>query len=531
MAFLSDSERDFLITLSEICYCNPFSPRRIELERQILGSEFDEAQAAWSKRVGLDDVDRLNVQRLRAKAESVATELRERFDGANAQPGGAPEPDACQLYVDLILYLLFDRYMLPLFSVFMETNPLPGERPSGISQSTHGVPFWDAFQKDFHHFVDVLPAEEKAGETAEHWLACFSQVQRAFSHIYHSVVGYSQPSIALRATIWESIFTHDLKRYRRALFAKMADFTTLVCGPSGTGKELVAQAVGLSRYIPFDGKKKQFVGDCVTSFFPLNLSALSPTLIESELFGHCKGAYTGAVQDRSGWLELCPELGTVFLDEIGELEGALQVKLLRVLQSRRFQRLGETQDRIFAGKVIAATNRNLEEEMQAGRFREDLYYRLCSDIVRTPSLAEQISDSREAASDLVKFIATKIAGEEESETLTADVMDWIETHLGWDYPWPGNIRELEQCVRNILIRREYRPAHNPKTSPAGADNWQVPATWKLDSLELSAADLLSRYCTLAYQRLGSYEAAAAQLGLDRRTVKSKVDLNLLEEAT
>ena len=114
---------------------------------------------------------------------------------------------------------------------------------------------------------------------------------------------------------------------------------TLVTGPSGTGKELVARAIALSRYIPFDATARAFAERPEESFFPLNLSALSPTLIESELFGHRRGAFTGAVGDRAGYLEACPPLGTVFLDEIGEVEGAIQVKLLRVLDRGAARRL------------------------------------------------------------------------------------------------------------------------------------------------------------------------------------------------
>src|SRR6185369_6170470 len=119
-------------------------------------------------------------------------------------------------------------------------------------------------------------------------------------------------------------------------------------------------------------KKKEFTEDFAGSFHALNLSALSPTLIESELFGHRRGAFTGALEDRAGWMEVCPPLGTVFLDEIGELDPAIQVKLLRVLQTRMFQRLGDTATRVFRGKIIAATNRDLDS---AKDFRRDFYYR------------------------------------------------------------------------------------------------------------------------------------------------------------
>ena len=119
-----------------------------------------------------------------------------------------------------------------------------------------------------------------------HVFAGFFQIRRAFQNIFNFIIGRSRPAAQLRAAVWESIFTHDMRRYRRVLFDRMADYTTLITGPSGTGKELVAQAVGLSRYIPFDPVARRFRADFAGSFFPLSLSALSPTLIESELFGH-----------------------------------------------------------------------------------------------------------------------------------------------------------------------------------------------------------------------------------------------------
>ncbi|MEE9179870.1 MAG: sigma 54-interacting transcriptional regulator, partial [Vicinamibacteria bacterium] len=348
------------------------------------------------------------------------------------------------------------------------------------------------------------------------------QIRRAFHHTFNHIVGASHPAARLRAAVWQSIFTHDFRRYRRALFSRMGDVTTLVTGPSGTGKELVARAIGLSRYLPFDPSSGGFASDTADAFLPLNLSALSPTLIESELFGHRKGAFTGALQDRSGWLEVCPPLGTVFLDEIGELDGSIQVKLLRVLQTREFQRLGETTSRKFHGKIIAATNRDLAQDMKAGRFREDLYYRLCSDLIVTPSLREQLADSPEELTNLVLFIAQRIAGPEEAEALAGEVELWIEGHLGRDYPWPGNVRELEQCVRNILIRNEYRAPRTPATDPR---HGLVEA---LSAGELTADELLTRYCTLVYAQTGNYQETARRLALDRRTVKSKIDLDLLE---
>ncbi|HVR99638.1 MAG TPA: sigma 54-interacting transcriptional regulator, partial [Thermoanaerobaculia bacterium] len=315
-----------------------------------------------------------------------------------------------------------------------------------------------------------------------------------------------------RAQVWQSIFTHDLRRYRRALYRTLGDVTTLVTGPSGTGKELVARSIAWSRYIPFDPDAGTFRESWAESFFPLNLSALSPTLIESELFGHRRGAFTGAVADHSGWLEVCPPLGTVFLDEIGEVDPAIQVKLLRVLETRAFQRLGDTKPRRFQGKVVAATNRDLAAEMRAGRFRADLYYRLCSDILTTPSLRERIAESPAELSTLVLFLVQRVVGEEEADGTAREVEAWIREHLGLAYSWPGNVRELAQCVSNVLIRREYRPAGD------GGDGFVED----LLAGRLTADEVLRRYCRQVYTQSGSYEEAARRLGLDRRTVRAKV---------
>jgi DNA-binding NtrC family response regulator len=298
----------------------------------------------------------------------------------------------------------------------------------------------------------------------------------------------------------------------------MTDIPTLITGPSGTGKELVARAIGLSRYVPFDTESRSFVADYGEAFQPVHLAAMTPALIESELFGHCKGSFTGAVRDRAGRLEECPSCGSVFMDEVGEISMDIQVKLLRVLQSREFQRVGESQTRIFSGRIITATNRDLAAEATAGRFREDLYYRLCADTVTTPSLRDQLDDCPQDLTNLISFIAGRIAGDE-SESVTAEATAWIQQSLDPAYPWPGNIRELEQCVRNIMVHGEYRPAF-AATRPG---NSHEAITAGVDACSMTADELVQHYCSLLYARTGSYEKAAVVLQLDRRTVKAKVD--------
>ncbi len=379
------------------------------------------------------------------------------------------------------------------------------------------------FAADVEHFLGVANVSLPVSDSAPHLFAWGFQIRRSFHHTFRQIYGGSMPAARLRAAVWQSIFTHDSARYRRALYDRMEDIPTLITGESGTGKELVARAIGLSRYIPFDAEREIFTDDYTQCFQPLNLSALSPTLIESELFGHRRGAYTGALEDRVGWFETCGPRGSVFLDEIGELDPAIQVKLLRALQSRTFQRIGETEERRFLGKVIAATNRDLVDEMHGGRFREDLYYRLCADLIRTPTLREQLRDSPEDLRNLLLILARRIAGDEEALPLAEETEGFILKELGSDYAWPGNVRELEQCVRNVLIRKEYRPPASPRS--ASAHDSALAAD--LEAGELSAEALLTRYCTHVYARTGSYEEAARRLGLDRRTVKAKIDADLL----
>ena len=196
----------------------------------------------------------------------------------------------------------------------------------------------------------------------------------------------------------------------------------------------------------------------------------------------------------------------------------MQVKLLRVLQTRSFQRLGETTDRRFDGKIVAATNRVLPDEIAAGRFREDFYYRICSDRIETPSLRQQLDDSPGDLHRLLLFLADRVAPEE-AESVAAEVEQWIDKNLPPDYGWPGNVRELEQCLRSLLIHGTYRPAL-PQRSDACAP-WDGAWEAALQGT-LTAEDLLRHYCDHIYRQCGSYEQTARRVGLDRRTVKRKI---------
>jgi transcriptional regulator with PAS, ATPase and Fis domain len=492
MALLSPAEQSFARVVSELVHENPFTAHRIELERQALGREFVEQDASWNLHPD-DRHDHPNLLALQRRLEEAAERVRLRLEK------GAQATEAERvLYEDVVMLTLYRRWRAALDETVT----------AGASARLSGI-YRQLEQEAARAFVGAAAPSRAA---VPHFFACAFQLRRAMHHTFDAIIGVSRPAQRLRSEVWQSVFTHDMRRYRRLLFGRMTDFSTLVTGASGTGKELVARAIGLSRYIPFDARKGTFASDFEGSFIALNLSAMSPTLIESELFGHKRGAFTGAVADRAGFLEICPPLGTVFLDEIGDLDAAIQVKLLRVIQARSFQRLGETEERPFRGKIIAATNRDLAAAMAAGRFREDLYYRLCSDLIRTPTLAEQLADSPDDLGNLLRHIARRLVGAE-AEALAAEVQAWIAANLGPSYAWPGNIRELEQCVRNVLVRGEYRPARS-HSEPGLAEQIEAGA--------LTADELLDRYCASVYRSSGSYEAAARRLGLDRRTVKARV---------
>ncbi len=290
-----------------------------------------------------------------------------------------------------------------------------------------------------------------------------------------------------------------------ALVSKVAPTrtTVLLTGESGTGKELVARAIH-SR-----GPR------AAEPFVPVNCGAIPETLIESELFGHVKGSFTGAHTDKQGLFELAGQ-GTVFLDEIGELPLGMQVKLLRVLQERKVRRVGGSGDLDVQCRVIAATNRNLEEEVAESRFREDLYFRLNVIQIRLPSLRERRADIPFLAD---AFVA-KFAEEQNSPVGRIDD-EALQRLMEWQ--WPGNVRELENVIERgvtlasddvldtSVLPPELRSAR-PREDRMAVDASVLHALPD-DGLDLEATleDLERRLLTLALERTGGRKKKAAEV--------------------
>jgi transcriptional regulator with GAF, ATPase, and Fis domain len=502
MKLFSPSDREQAKAIGDLVLCNPFLIERIQLEKLILKDQWIE-KPIWSltKDTPIDDP---NSDAIFQIALQIAKTAREGF----IKSGSGSSADLI-IYEKLVFYILYYQLEDSFYRAILK-------EPIDMAV------LFEEFQKQLAYYYHQIKGLSPLVKQDAHLFSLFFQVRRAFHFTFRQIFGSSNPAASLRAQVWQSIFSHDLERYRTGLYHHMHEFSTLITGPSGTGKELVAQAIGFSRYIPFDKTKNNFTDDFDKSMQALNLAAMAESLVESELFGHKKGAYTGAMADRIGYLECRHIWNTLFLDEIGDLSPALQVKLLRVLQTRSFQRLGENKDRRFEGKIIAATNLELATAIQEGRFREDLYYRLCADLIQMPSLAEQVhdNDNKDELTNLVFLLAEKLVGEQ-AEALSQEVVDYIQKNLDPDYPWPGNMRELEQCVKNILLKKQYVPL---ATAHLGQDdNPYLKIASQMKKHRLNAQELLSSYITLLYQDLGSYEAAARLLHLDRRTVKRYLD--------
>jgi len=289
------------------------------------------------------------------------------------------------------------------------------------------------------------------------------------------------------------------------------DSTVLISGETGTGKELIASAI--------HKRSKR----SAKAFIRVNCAAIPPSLIASELFGHEKGAFTGAVQRRVGRFESA-DGGTIFLDEIGELSPEVQIALLRVLQEREFERVGNSQPISVDVRVLAATNRNLEAAVSAGTFREDLFYRLNVFPIRVPSLRERKDDIPLLVEYLVERYA-KRAGKRISH-IKKKTLDLFQA-----YDWPGNIRELQNVVERAVILCD-------------GETFSVDEVWlQRKSTELSGPLQVSRAGILAADkiefadrerkaieaalaecqgRVSGPHGAAAKLGIPHQTLESKI---------
>ncbi len=275
--------------------------------------------------------------------------------------------------------------------------------------------------------------------------------------------------------------------------------TVLVEGETGTGKELVARAIHRA-----SSRRQQ-------PFVAVNCAAIPEQLLESELFGHVKGAFTDAHQDKTG-LFVEAAGGTLLLDEIGEMGPAVQAKILRALQERRIRPVGANRPVEVRARIIAATNKNLKEEVEAGRFREDLYYRLNVFRIEVPPLRQR----REDIPLLVQAFLRQREGGEGIE-VPAEVM-----RLFLDYPWPGNVRELENVIERCAVLAEGGRIALRDLPPEMLEADGRPAPFACGPVR-PLAEVEREYIAQVVERCGgNKQKAAALLGIDRKTIRRKL---------
>lgn len=334
----------------------------------------------------------------------------------------------------------------------------------------------------------------------------------------HIQKAYEKVQLARRERQWVEQVGFESSRYRlvgsspamqRAvqLLQKVAptDATVLVRGASGTGKELIARALHYNS--PRKGRP----------LVTVNCAALQETLLESELFGHEKGAFTGAVQAKPGLVEVA-EGGTLFIDEIGEMAPGLQAKLLRVLEDGHYRRVGSTQENHADVRVIAATNKSLEEEIKTGGFREDLYYRLNVVTIQLPLLR----DRRQDIPELVEhFLTTRQIGATryriEPEAMEALVR----------YDWPGNVRELANILERVQILAE---DHIITLEDLPENVVDLPASEMMENDPNNLREIERRHVIEVLQRMkGNKVHAAKALGISRRALYRLIAKYQLEE--
>jgi len=481
---LSNEDRSLFRFLAEAAATNPFSDAYLGLQLEIAGCD---ASTPADERL------RLIVERTSEKVKHL-----EALNSDNVNLFGGSDRE---LLRRAFLFDIYHRH-LPDFDRLMTAQMGAGENPVP-------VPFaGDALR--------LLARRGFSPEEARLYFAVFYQICRAYFFIDRGLVGRSEAMKQLRRHLWANVFTDDIRLYERHLWNRMEDFSTMLLGETGTGKGTAAAAIGQSGLIPLDERKGAFAESFVSGFKALHLSQFPETLIESELFGHRKGAFTGAIEAHEGVFARCSSCGAIFLDEIGDVSVPVQIKLLHVLQERTFSPVGGHEQLRFHGRIIAATNKPMDDLRAGGQFRDDFFYRLCSDIITVPSLRQRIAEEPAELDDLVALIVRRITGEASPE-ITAMVLAVIEKTPGRSYAWPGNVRELEQAVRRILLTRQY-----------GGDTAIQPDLCRqlqsgLAGGTLDAAALLSGYCALLYERHGTYEEVARRTGLDRRTVKSYIE--------
>jgi DNA-binding NtrC family response regulator len=482
---LRPADRQFLGLVASAAFANPFSDERAEIDHRIA-----EAPGPLS-----------SDERIRRLTPRLAERLR-KLEAEGRADVSAYDGEDREIVETAFLFETYHAHI-------GELDRLIGEQIEAGDEPC-AVPFARRVLQD-------LARRGFTAEESRRHLAMLYQLRRAYFFIGTGLPGGSACMKELRRRLWQNVVTQDIRLYARHLMDRMEDFSTLLLGETGTGKGTAAAAIGRSGYIPFDEKHGRFTESFTRAFVAMNLSQHPESLIESELFGHRKGAFTGAVEGHDGIFSRCSPHGAIFLDEIGEVSVPVQIKLLEVLQERVYSPVGSHEKRRFRGRVVAATNRPIGELRKQGAFRDDFFYRLCSDLITVPPLRRRIDEDPGELPALLEHVIRRLVGVE-SPDLVGMVADVLARSLPPRYEWPGNVRELEQAARRILLTKSYE-GHERGATAAG------PARLLrgIEDGSLGAEELLRSYSKHLFEKLGTYADVARRTGLDRRTVKKHIE--------
>ncbi len=331
-------------------------------------------------------------------------------------------------------------------------------------------------------------------------------------HGLTAVRGSSRAMQEVRRATWSACFGESLQ-HALHLESVIRDHDVLILGETGTGKEAIANAILDATPGGADGKPAARAA--------LNVAAVPETLVESELFGHVRGAFTGAQRDRTGAIRIASG-GCLFLDEVGDLAGTAQVKLLRVMETDKIRPLGA--DRIYDVDVryVAATHRDLAGMVERGQFRRDLYGRLAGNVVTLPPLRERPEDIEEIA---LAFMEQQM-GDRSGALETKRIDRWIRSHEAQGYSWPGNVRELQNALRNLMLGLDSgiaRSGMGRQAAQAGRAERNVISD-PIATCQASLREANAWYVQRVIEHTdGNIAAAARILGVDRATVRRRLD--------
>lgn len=482
---LGAGDREFFRKVSEAAFANPFGKDRTEMDLRIVGWSQGDQNGV------LDEVLGKVAARVRTLESEGLADIRI-YEGNDRV-----------LMQTIFLFDIYHRF-LEEFDGLIREQSKAGDVPCQVSFASN--------------VLSMITKRGFSNDRALKIFAIFYQIRRAYYFIDTGLIGQSPSMMTLRMNLWNSVFTHNMKWYDEFLCDRMEDFSTLMLGETGVGKGAAAAAIGRSGFIPFDMQKGCFAGSFTRNFISINLSQYQESLIESELFGHKKGSFTGAVDNHEGIFSRCTLYGSIFLDEIGDVSLPVQIKLLQILQARTFTPVGSHDKLRFHGRVITATNKSVNELRQAGKFRDDFFYRLCSDIITVPTLRQRLEEDPMELDVLLSRLITRLIGKQDEE-LPRFVKKTLMQDLGRNYAWPGNVRELEQAARRILLTGHYKGDEG-----AAAPGMRDKLIMGIDAGTLDSDTLLRTYCRLLYDRFNTYEEVARRTGLDRRTIKKYVQL-------